>query len=173
MKNTRVLVFMALFIAMDIVLTRMLSFQTLTIRISFGFLPIAFSSILFGPLIGGVTAMISDILGFMMFPKGTFFPGFTLSALLTGLIYGLFLYKKPISLLRVFLAVLTITIFVDLGLNTMWLSILFKKAATAIIAPRLLAKLMFMPIQTAIIYTMWKYVGRFVESHYLQRRGHA
>lgn len=164
MKNIRVLVYMALLIAMDIILTRFLSFQTPIVRVSFGFLPIAFSAILFGPVLGGVTAALSDIIGMMLFPPSTgpYFPGFTLSAFIGGAIYGLFLHKNPKSVLRTVLAVVTIILFVDLGLNTLWLTILTGKAASAIIIPRITKSLIMLPVQVALITLLWRSVGSMI-----------
>ena len=93
-KTTRTFVLMGLLISMEIILTRFFSVQTPILRIGFGFIPVVLASIMFGPVLGGITAAFSDILGMMLFPQGVYFPGFTLSAFLAGLIYGLLLYKK-------------------------------------------------------------------------------
>jgi ECF transporter S component (folate family) len=162
MKNPRVIVFMGLFIAMEVVLTRFVSIQTPIVRIGFGFIPIALSSIMFGPVIGGITAMFSDLIGATLFPKGAFFPGFTLSALLGGIIYGICLYKKQITALRVGISVLIIKLLIDLGLNTIWLSILYKKAIIAIFPTRVISNATMFPIQTLLIFLVWRYVGRIL-----------
>lgn len=170
MKKTRTLVFVGLLIAMEIILTRFFAFQTPTLRIGFGFIPIALSSMLFGPVIGGTTAMLSDILGMMIAPKGPYFPGFTLSALLRGVILGLFLYKKEKSVCRVGAAILTTTLFVDLGLNTVWLSMLTGKAAVALIGERLLKSVVMFPVQVLMIPVVWNYIGRFVEKNFISNK---
>jgi ECF transporter S component (folate family) len=163
MRNPRVIVFMGLFIAMEVVLTRFVSIQTPIVRIGFGFLPIALSAIMFGPVIGGITAMLCDLIGATLFPKGAFFPGFTLSALLGGVIYGIVLYRKQITVLRVGAAVLIIKLFVDLGLNTIWLSILYKKAIIVILPTRLISNSAMFPIQTLLIFLVWRYVGNVIQ----------
>ena len=38
---------------------------------------------------------------------GAFFPGFTLNAIINGVVYGLVLYRKPVSMQRVVIARLT------------------------------------------------------------------
>ena len=169
MKKTRILVFLSLLIAMDIVLTRYLSFQIDTIRISLGFVPHSFSSMLFGPLIGGIGAALGDILGMIIAPKGAYFPGFTISALLSGMIYGLFLYRKPKTLLRISLAVLCITLFVNIGLNTYWLTILLGKGYIAILPARIIKNAVVMPFQVSLIYLAWRYVGNYIEKNLLNR----
>lgn len=163
MKNVKVIVFMGLFIALEVILTRFLSIKTPIVRIGFGFLPIALSAIMFGPIVGGVTGALSDLVGMAIFPSGTFFPGFTLSAFLGGAIYGLFLYKKPVTIVRVGAAVLVIKLFIDLVLNTFWLSILMNKAALAILPTRVVANAVMFPIQAVLIFVVWKAVGTTVQ----------
>ena len=72
MSKTRTIAVVGLLVSMEIIFTRFLSFQTPIIRIGFGFIPIAFSAILFGPVIGGLTASIADVLGMIIFPKSAF-----------------------------------------------------------------------------------------------------
>lgn len=158
--NIRKIAFIGLFIAIEIVLTRFLSIQTPIVRIGFTFLPIAISGIMFGPLFAGLTAALADFVGVMLFPTGgPFFPGFTISALLTGLIYGLFLYKKPKSFWRISLAVLVISLFVHLGLDTLWLWMLTGKGIIGLLPARIIKSLIMLPIQIITIQVVWKYLS--------------
>lgn len=97
LMSTSSLVKAALLAAISIVLTRVFSLMVPlgglpALRVGFGSVPIILSGMLFGPLIGGITGVISDLLGYMMNPQGAYFPGFTLSAALFGIIPGV-LYK--------------------------------------------------------------------------------
>src|SRR5665647_1580567 len=87
-KVTR-LITIGLFIALEIILTRFLSINTPFIRIGFGFLPVAMLGIMYGPVWAGISYAIGDVLGMLIFPSGAFFPGFTLSAALTGIAFGI------------------------------------------------------------------------------------
>lgn len=168
MRNIRIIISSALFIAMEVVLTRFLSIQTPIVRIGFSFIPIALSAIMFGPIFGGVTAALADIIGMMIFPNGgTYFPGFTLSAFLTGAIYGLFLYKKTKSFLRVSLTVIIISLFVNLGLDTLWLWMLLGDGFMAILPPRIIKVLVMLPIQIVFIKSIWHYLAGPLKSIYL------
>ena len=170
MKKTRVLVFLSLLVAMDIVLTHMVPvIQLDTIRVSFGFVPHSFTSMLFGPWIGGVGGVLGDVLGMIIAPKGPYFPGFTLSALLSGIIYGLFLYRKPKTLLRITFAVICITLFVDIGLNTYWLTILYGNGYFAILPARVIKSAIMIPVQVSVIYMLWHYAGNHIEKNLLNR----
>ena len=155
LKKTRVIVLLGLFISMEVILSRFLSIQTPIVRISFAFIPAALSSIMFGPLLGGTAGALSDVIGMLIFPQGAYFPGFTLSAFISGAIYGLILYKKPKSILRTAAAVLFVTLFVNLGLNSVWVYMTTHKAVVAFIIPRIIKNLAIFPVQVILIYVMW------------------
>lgn len=169
MKKTQVFVLSGLFISLEVILTHFLSITTPIIRIGFGFLPSSLCSIMLGPVLGGITSMLSDVIGVMLFPQGAYFPGFTISAFLSGTVYGMLLYKKKISLLRVSLAVLIVTIFIDLGLNTLWLSIITGKAVIAIIFPRLIKSLIMFPIQVFLISTINRHAYAFLHFRFSRK----
>ena len=160
-----VLALMGLFIALGIVFTRVLKPIDLPyLRVSFGFIATSVCSMMLGPFLGGINAAVADVAGFFLFPtpNAFFFPGLTFSALLAGVIYGLYLYKKPVTLLRVALAVLTVTIFIDMLLNTYWLSILLGQAWKVMFPIRALKAAVWYPVQVLIIY----YLRRIITSKY-------
>lgn len=80
----------------------------------------------------------TDILKYLVKPTGAFFPGWTLSAMAAGVIYGCFFYKKPLSLVRVFVAELTVSIICNMLLGTLWLQIMYGKAFFAILPARVI-----------------------------------
>lgn len=153
--STTTIVVSAMFISLNIIFTHMLAIQTPFIRISFGYLPIALFCALFGPILGGTIAAIADILGCIIFSSGLYFPGFTLSAYLSGIIYGYFFYHKKVSIQRIIMASTVIFIFIDLILNTLWLSILYHKAAQVFFAGRLIKCSILLPIQIITIYIVY------------------
>lgn len=157
------LIIMAFLIALQIILVRFLSIQWIpTVRISLGFLPMAMASIMFGPLWGSITYIIADTLGILLFPtSGAYFPGFTISAFLIGIIYGLFLYnKKQVQwtkkqiMTRTIFCVLTEIIFISLLLNTLWLKILYGKGFFAILPGRLLQAAIMTIVEIVLIYLL-------------------
>lgn len=159
--NSKILIVSAIFIALCIIFTNILAIQTPFIRISFGFLPLAVFSMLFGPLKGGMVGAISDIIGCLFFSPGLYFPGFTISSFLSGVIYGYFLYNEEITLARITMASIVIILFIDLTLNTLWLSILYHKAAQLFLLGRLIKCLIMLPIQISIIYAVYKPLLRY------------
>lgn len=139
--------------AMDIILTRFIAIQTPINRITFGFLPSALIGSLFGPWIGGMAGAVTDLLGIFLFSSGMpFFPGFTLSAFLGAMVYGVFLHRKEVKLRHVTVAVLLNTVFVNLFLNTLWLMMLQGEAWRAILPIRLLQNAIVAPIRILLIY---------------------
>lgn len=156
--NTSNLVLISLFIAMNIIFSKFLAINMDFLRIGFGFVPTAFCSMLFGPLIGGIAAIISDIIGAFLFPTGAFFPGFSISSLLTGIVYGIFLYKKPKSVFRLTLTVFIICLIINLGLNTLWISMLYGKAFMVLLVPRILKEFIMIPIQVVVLKAIWQYL---------------
>jgi ECF transporter S component (folate family) len=155
----RNILFVGLFISLEVILTRFFSIENGIVRISFEFIPIAISAILFGPVTAGLGAAIADVLGMMIFPKGPYFPGFTFSAFVSGFLYGIVLYKKKITVLRTFVASVLVIVVCSLILNTIWFIILTDKGAYAIITARLIKALIFIPIQTTVVYIVWKYTS--------------
>jgi ECF transporter S component (folate family) len=169
MKKLQSLVFIALLVATEIILTRYCAIQTTTIRIGFGFIPIALAAMLYGPLTGGIVAMLADILGMLIFPKGPYFPGFTISAFVGGFIYGVILYKKSKNILNILLAVLLVTIIKDITLNTIWLTLLYKLPFKAIIIERIIKSIVMLAVQIAIIPIVWKRIGITIQKLYLKK----
>lgn len=156
-NNSRLtkLVLMSLFIALEIILTRFCSINTPILRIGFGFLPIAMLGIMFGPLWAGLAYAIGDFLGMMIFPNGVYFPGFTLTALLTGIVFGLMLHKKNITYVRVFFTALIVCGILNLCLDTLWLHIMMGKGFLALLPARITKVAFAIPIQTILITVVW------------------
>lgn len=146
----------ALLIALEIVLSRFLSISTPIVKIGFSFIPLSMLAMLYGPFYAGAGAAIADIIGAMLFPVGPFFPGYTLTAALTGLTYGLLLYRRPKSWGRILAAVLIVTMALNLGLNTVWIQMTTGKAYMALLAPRVIKSLAMVPIMTLLIRFAWE-----------------
>ena len=162
MSNVKKLITAAVLLALVIIMTRFLSIQTPFLRIGFGFIPIILSAILLGPAWSTIIAGIADLIGVFLFPSGAFFIGFTLSAFLTGLIYGLFLYKKDgifetkALLIHLILSSLIVLILIGGLLNSYWLSLMYDKGFMAIMPMRVVKELIMLPIQVIVIFLIKK-----------------
>lgn len=154
-SNVTRLIILGLFIALEIILTRFLSIHTPIVRIGFGFLPIAMLGIMYGPFWASAAYAIGDLIGIMLFPSGPFFPGFTLSAALTGLTYGIILYKKPITWKRVLIAAAIVCLGINLILDTLWLYILMDTAVIGMLPARVIKVSVMLVVQTLTIPLIW------------------
>lgn len=130
------------------------------LKIGFAYLPIAAAGILFGPIVGGIVGAAGDILGYFVQPSGPYFPGFTLNAFLSGFLYGLLLYRRPVKLTRTFTTKALITLLVSLVLNPLWLSVLYGKAFFAVVSARIAANLAMLPIDTAVLFALLKVIEK-------------
>ena len=110
----------ALLIALKIVLERFLSYSVWNQRFGFSFIAVAFAAAMLGTPWAMLVAGAGDVLGMLIFPNGPYFPGFTLTAVLTALCTGLFIHKNA-SFLRVTLSVLINQIFGSVLLNSLWI----------------------------------------------------
>ncbi|MCL1787162.1 MAG: folate family ECF transporter S component [Defluviitaleaceae bacterium] len=150
-SNTKKLVLTAMLIAMEIVLTRFLSIQLPEIRISFGFIPIVVIAILYGPLFAGLAAAIADFIGVTLFAPFAPFPGFVATAFAAGIVYGLLLYNKPKSWLRICLAAGIVVIIIQLGIETQWVSMTRGVPYVALLPIRLVRTAIMLPAQIICI----------------------
>lgn len=157
-RNVRCITLTAMFGAVSIVLGSLRIDVTDFLRVSFSFLPNQFVFYLFGPTVGGLYGIAMDLLTFIVKPGGTFHPGITFNALLTGVLYGLILYKKPASIKRIFTANVIHMIIVHLILTTYWLTDLTGTPFFSLLPLRTLKSLIMLPVETMLFYTTVKAV---------------
>lgn len=117
-------------IAMQVVLARFLVIPVGDMmRFSTSFIPVVIAARLFGPLGGMAVYGLGDLVGAIVFPTGgAFFPGYTVTAAVVGLIFGIFL--KPVKgeqtrlqlSIRVVLSVLCTQLIGSFLMNSFWRS---------------------------------------------------
>lgn len=166
--KSKSLVLLSLFIALQIILTRFCSIQTPIVRIDLNFLAVSMCAILFGPLWGGIAAALADFIGVMLFPAaGAYFPGFTITTFFIGAVYGIFLYQHEISYKRIACAVVIISVFLSLGLDTLWLTMLTGKGFIALLPARLIKCVVMIPTQILLIRWFWQAIGHRLAAYTL------
>jgi len=153
--DTRTIVILGLLIALEIVCLRFLSFATWNIKIGFAFVPIVVAAIMLGPVQAGIVAAVGDFFSAILFPIGAYFPGFTLTAFLTGIVFGLFLHKKQ-TLARVLGAVGINQFILSLFLNTLWISVLYGSPYVPLLETRIIQCLILAPVQIVLIFAFSK-----------------
>ena len=141
----------ALLLAFDVVFTRVLALNTPLVRMGFGFAAVALCAMLYGPAWTAVVAALGDLLGALLFPTGAYFPGFTLSAALTGLIFALCLYRRQVRWANAFLAAFLNCLLVTLVLNTAMIVVFFKASLPVLLASRVPQFFIMTAVQTLVI----------------------
>lgn len=163
-KHSKVtkLVVISFMITLEVLLTRIFAiFMPTSFRLSLGFLPVSMTAILYGPLWAGVSYALGDIIGYLLFPMGPYFPGFTLTAFLTGMVFGLVLYGRPVTFKRTLLASLIVVVFCNLVLDTFWLYLLYDQAVIALLPLRIIKGGLTLVLQTTLIPLTWnKYLSK-------------
>lgn len=157
MKNskTKMVVTLGMLVAMEVVLSRFCSINAWNIKIGFGFIPVAAAAILYGAVAGAAVAALGDLVGALLVPIGAYFPGFTLTAALTGMVLGLFLHKKQTEP-RILGAVAVNQLVLSQFLNTLWISILYNSPYWPIFVTRIVQTLILAPVQFIVISLLAK-----------------
>ncbi len=149
-KVLKMVVTMALMIALEIILHRILSIKLPMVQFHLGFLPIAALAVLYGPW-AGLAWGIAEFLGALLFPVGAYFPGFTISSALYGVVLGLFLYRYRYKFWKVVVASVICTIAFSLCMDTFWLVQFFGQGLFAIIPIRLVKAGVLIALQIVLI----------------------
>lgn len=161
--STKMLAVMGVLIALEVVIAHFVTFRpTQTIKLSLDFIPIVIAGIMFGPVPAMIIGMLADILGAFIFPVGPYFPGFTVTAALTGLLYGALLHDKQ-NMIRIVIAVAIQQWVLSLILNTYWLKVLYGMPYVPTLVGRLpqtgiltAIQLIFIPIIVKVIHEIGK-----------------
>ncbi len=115
---TRTVTTIAILTALSIVCSLFLTFRAGTfLKFSPAFIVIALAARAYGIYGGVLVAFFTDFIQYLMFPANGFSFGICLSNVLTGLIFGLFLYKK-VDLKRIVGATLISQIVCSLFITT-------------------------------------------------------
>lgn len=157
--STKTITMLSLLTALEIVLSRFLSISAWNIKIGFSFVPITIAAILFGPVPAAVVAALGDFVGATLFPIGPYFPGFTLTAFLTGLTLGLLLHKKQ-TVWNTALAVGINQFVLGLLINTLWISVLYGSSFGPLLATRVVQSCILTVVQFVTIQLIAKSTER-------------
>ena len=104
-RNVRVLAFAGLICAMAVVLESIPIFLLgPSLKIYFSFLAVSLGCMCYGPLVGMMAGAVIDTVGFLISSFGEpYFPGFLITAILSGLLYGMLLYRRKPTVWRIIL----------------------------------------------------------------------
>ena len=153
LRDTRVICICSIMVAMYVALDLFQIQLAPQIVISFSFIPIAITGWLLGIVPAAVVGGISDILSFIIKPTGSFFPGFTLTAILTGVVFGLVLYGAEGKSVwgRSIISKTVVTVLLNIGLNTVWTSMLTGKAYLVLLSGRIIKNVVMLPVEVIVL----------------------
>ena len=155
LRDTRMLVFAALMIAVRVAMKPLNIPLAPGLRINTAFLANALGAMVFGPVVAGLGAVVSDVLGFLIQQDGVFFPPLMLTEITGSMLFALFLYRARLTPMRVMLSRFCICFFVNVLLQTplmMWYYALFMGGKPYVLTvPGILKNLFMFPIETVVL----------------------
>lgn len=173
MSKIKKIVLSSMLLAILIILSRFISIKTDILVISLSFIPIMMSAIWLGYKYSMLIALFGDLIGAILFPFGPYFPGFTLSAAVSGTIYGIFLYNKGIPLenkklvIRLIFSSTLVLFGVNIFITSFWIHMLYGKAYFVVMASRIITQVVMLPVQVITIYSIEKFTRPFIDTYLL------
>lgn len=171
MSKIKKMILSALLLTIAIILNRFISIKTEVLIIQFTYIPIMLSAIWLGPKYSTLIAVLCDLLGALLFPFGPYFPGFTVSAGISGLVYGVLLYNHGEELtnkqliIRLTISSIINLVIVNIFITSFWIQMLYGKAYLVVVASRVVTQLVMIPIQIVTMYGLDKFSRPYVKKY--------
>ena len=162
-KDTRVLVFAALMIALRVA-TKPLQIPigpSLNINIVQMVIN-AIGAMTFGPVVAVAAAAVTDVAGYLVFPSGPYFFPFIFTEIAGSLIFALFLYRADINVRRVILCRFCVIFLVNIVLQSpimlLYYKLILGKGYTLINGTRIIKNLLLFPVESALLVLLLRSV---------------
>ena len=155
LKDTKMLVFAALIIALRVALKTLVKIPLApNLDITPAFLANALGAMVYGPIVGGLSAMISDVLGVLL--RGdTYFLPYVLTEISGSVIFAMFFYRQKITPTRVILSRFCICLFVNILMQTpidiLFQKVMYGKSTYVLTLPRIFKNLYMFPIESVVL----------------------
>ena len=154
LRDTRMLVFAALMIALRVALKMVYIPLAPNLKINTAFIANAMGAMVFGPVVAIVAAVASDVLGVLLSGETYFLP-FVLTEIAGSLIFALFLYRVKLTPTRVMLSRFCICLFVNILLQTplmmLYYQIMMGGKLYVLTVPHILKNLFMFPIESVVL----------------------
>ena len=156
----RTLTGVSMLLAMSIVISFVGSVRlTETLKIGLGYLITALLGMLYGPFTAAIAAGAGDIIKYLLKPDGAYFFGFTLTAMLGGMVYGCFLYREKCTIFRAIASKSLISLLLNCCLNTFWISLLYGMP----LGPRVIKNVVALPFEIILLYIVLNGMSKVVD----------
>ena len=158
LKNVRMLTLAGIITAASIVLESFPIYLLGTsLKIYFSFLVISLGCYVYGPAVGILVGFANDTLGFLISSFGEpYFPGYLITAMLSGLIYGTLLYRQRITVLRLVVVRLIINYVSNVLLGSVWKAMLYGKGYYYYFTTGLIKNTTMLPIEVLLMVLMFQ-----------------
>lgn len=164
LKQVRTLTGVAMLLAMSVVISFTASVRvTETIKIGLGYLITALLGMLYGPFTAALAAGAGDLIKYLLKPDGAYFFGFTLSAMLGGVVYGVFFYREKCTIPRAIASKATVSLLLNCLLNTVWVSWLYGMPFLGALGPRVIKNLMALPFEIVLLYIVLNGMNKVIQ----------
>jgi len=168
----RKIILAGLLLAVYILLDRVFTISTPIQKINLSLIAVMLTAIILGWKYAVVVGGLGDLIGAITMPFGPYFPGFTLSAALIGLIYGFWIYRDPNKeikewkfILRIIGSNILVLVLISVLLNGLWVYIMMNKAYIAILAARVSGEIIMLPIKIVLIYALERALRPFIKKY--------
>lgn len=159
-KDLRMLMFAALIVALRVALKAVRIPVAASIDINTAFIANAFGAMVYGPVVALVGAAISDTLGCILVPTGTYFFPFIFTEMAGSLIFALFLYRTEVTILRITLSRFCICFFVNILMTEPIMVRYYELFLTKAYAPfewvRIVKNLVMFPIESVLLAVLFR-----------------
>ena len=165
LKDTKMLVFAALIIALRVALKTLVKIPLApNLDITPAFLANALGAMVYGPVVGALGAIISDVLGVLL--RGdTYFLPYVLTEIAGSVIFALFFYRQAITPTRVILSRFSICLFVNILLQTpidiLYQVVMYGKSSYVLTLPRIFKNLFMFPIESVVLTLFLRVIQPF------------
>ena len=164
LKQVRTLTGVAMLLAMSVVISFTASVRvTETIKIGLGYLITALLGMLYGPFTAALAAGAGDLIKYLLKPDGAYFFGFTLTAMLGGVVYGVFFYREKCTIPRSIASKATVSLLLNCLLNTVWVSWLYGMPFLGALGPRVIKNLMALPFEIVLLYIVLNGMNKVIQ----------
>lgn len=163
-KNIHSLAMCAVLVALYVAIDTASVYVTPTMQLTFSFLVLGLLGYRFGHFTGTLAALACDLIAYVIRPAGPLHLGFTLSTMLTVLVFAIFLYEKPLRIWRVIASKTAVNIGVNIALNTYWLSNLYGKAYIVLLLERVVKNIALLPIEIVLLWLVLKAFERIMQN---------
>ena len=164
LKQVRTLTGVAMLLAMSVVISFTASVRvTETIKIGLGYLITALLGMLYGPFTAALAAGAGGLIKYLLKPDGAYFFGFTLTAMLGGVVYGVFFYREKCTIPRAIASKATVSLLLNCLLNTVWVSWLYGMPFLGALGPRVIKNLMALPFEIVLLYIVLNGMNKVIQ----------